>query len=138
MWILKLVGSLVTALLLAGEASALDMCFQVGQGYLVVAKSYKKPAPGKCRALTGYEASTAIPHPATGTACLNAFGTKLYVYWNFVHYDIENLQYSSRTELPYPSLTGGKSRYMRVWPSGNFPGNSFPNSAYPCVPAPLP
>ena len=83
--LIKLGGIVVTILLFAGQASALNMCFGIGQSYLLfVVKGYRKPAPGKCQALAGYEASTAIPYPATGTACLNANSTKLYVYWNTV------------------------------------------------------
>lgn len=132
-------GIVVTALLLAGQASAIDMCFQTGGGVLFVAKSYKRPSAGKCRPLTGYEGSQAKPHPATGTVCLNAYGTTLYVHWNVQLYDgyQDLVHYSSRTELPYPSLTNGTSTFTLVRPSGTDDGY-FNGSAYRCEPAPLP
>jgi hypothetical protein len=127
-------------LLLVGPASAVDMCFQVSS-YLFVMKSYKRPSKGKCRQLTGYEASTAVPHPATGTACLNAFGNALYVHWNAVLEEQGNapVAVSSRTYLPYPSLTSGYTHICTMENSGNLCGVTIlPQSAFPCAPAPLP
>jgi hypothetical protein len=142
MWIIKLVSIVVTVLLLAGQASAVDMCFkeQPGEFPLFVVKNYKKPAPGKCRALAGYEASTTIPYPATGTACLNASGSKLYVHWNYLFTTFlqGSRQHSSSMELPYPSLSNGGTYYVRVASGATESGHLVNSSAYPCVPAPLP
>lgn len=141
---IKLVGIVVTTLVLAGPASALDMCFQVkpsviGTPYLFVTKNYKKPAPSKCRTLAGYEASTAIPYPATGTACLNASSTTLYVYWNVVLNIGPVLNFSAKTELPYPSLASGSTTVVSASSSGvHTDGTSSGSAAYPCSPAPLP
>ena len=140
MWSIKRVGIVAAVLLYAGQASAVDMCFQV-HTYLFVMKSYKRPLPGKCRPLTGYEASTAVPHPATGTVCLNAFGNTLYVHWNAMMEQSGAVHLTSRTQLPYPSLTGGVTHFctMRSPPFENSCGNTVsPQSAFPCDPAPLP
>lgn len=136
--ITRLVGAAAAVLFLAGPASAIDMCFQSDQ-YLFVARSYKRPSPGKCRPLTGYEGSTSAPYPATGTVCLNAFGTMLYVHWSSLIGGFgDQVAYSSRTEFPYPSLTGGTTYSIAASASGN-DDNIVPNkSAYPCQPAPLP
>ncbi|HZR81176.1 MAG TPA: hypothetical protein VFD92_08765 [Candidatus Binatia bacterium] len=138
MWTTKLVGGVLAALLVADQASALDMCFQSGSGLLFVAKSYKRPGPGKCRPLTGYEASTAVPHPATGTVCLNAFGTLLYVHWSALIDDGDGADYGVRTRLPYPSLTEGRSSWISTTSSGTSSGVANGVSAYRCEPAPMP
>jgi hypothetical protein len=141
MWISKLVSIVVTVLLLAGQASAVDLCFQERPvaSLLFVVKNYKKPPLGKCRTLAGYEASTAIPYPATGTACLNASGSKLYVHWSTTLFTTNVEHHSSRMELPYPSLSNGNTLYVRASHSGGtFGGQHLDSSAYPCVPAPLP
>lgn len=125
------------ALSIAGPASAVDMCFSATP-VLFVAKSYKRPPIGKCRSIAGYEASTAIPHPATGTACLNASGTRLYVHWEMLQVTGgEEELYSLRMDMPFPSMTGGFSSHVSV----KLAGNSFGGAgaiAYPCNPAPLP
>jgi hypothetical protein len=137
----KLVAVVAMALFLVGPASAIDMCFQV-HTYLFVMKSYKRPSKGKCRPLTGYEASTAVPHPATGTACLNATGDTLYVHWNaMLEESGSSVHLTSRTQLPYPSSSGGVTHFctLRSPPFGNSCGNTAgPQSAFACQPAPLP
>jgi hypothetical protein len=139
MWIVKIVGVVAIGGLLAGPASAVDMCFEAGSGTLFVVKSFRRPAPAKCRSLAGYEASTAIPHPATGTACLNASASKLYVYWSTMMDSggFTPTEFHARTEFPYPSLTGGETTYHYRSSSQDLFGNTFV-SASRCDPAPLP
>ena len=139
MGFIKVVGAATIGLLLAGPASAIDMCFEAGNGFIFVAKGFKRPPPGKCRSLAGYEASTAIPHPATGTACLNASGSKLYVYWSTMldSGGFTPSEFHSRTEYPYPALIDGETTYHFVSPSQNFYGNTLTDGVR-CVPAPLP
>lgn len=135
-------GALIAALSLAGPTWALDMCFEA-QDFLFVAKSYKRPSRGKCRPLTGYEASTTIPHPASGTVCLNAAGNKLYAQWTAVLAESASIpsHLGVRTELPYPSLTGGRTAGCRLDNGSGSQSTCFttaPQAAFPCVPAPLP
>jgi hypothetical protein len=136
MWFIKRVGIVAAALSLAGPAAAADMCFQAGPTWIFVAKSYRKPAKGKCQELTGYEGSTATAFPAEGTACLNAAGTTLSVRWQAFLYDWRD--FNSLTTLPYPSLTGGYTQYVANSPLGDIWGSINPNSAYPCDPLPIP
>ena len=136
---MKISGIALAAFLVAVPASALDMCFPVGPNTVFVAKGYKRPSKGKCRPLTGYEGSGSTPHPATGTACLNAYGTTLYVHWNTVMYLGDYRQFSSRTELPYPSLANGNSFSVTTLNNGVTEVDYDPSeSAFPCQPAPLP
>jgi len=141
---MKIAGITLAALLVAGTASAVDMCFDTGSpglGYLLVVKSYKRPRPGRCNALTSaYEASTSVPYPAVGTACLNAFGNTLHVHWTTLRtnsggYDEE---VSVRTTLPYPSLAGGVTRYVTRALNGESAGGAGQSAASRCEPAPIP
>ncbi|HZR83496.1 MAG TPA: hypothetical protein VFD92_20550 [Candidatus Binatia bacterium] len=90
--------------------------------------------------MTGYEGSTSVPHAATGTACLNAAGTQLYVNWNVLRDEGTDIAfYSVRMKLPYPSLTGGFTTFCSSSAiAGINCGANSPESAFPCVPAPLP
>jgi len=143
---MKVAGIVVMALLLAGPASAVDMCFDTGlpagPGYLLVVKGFKRPRPGGCRALTSaYEASTSVPYAAVGMACLNASGSTLYLHWSTLRlnsggYDEE---FNARTTLPYPSLTGGTTRWVsKALNTGDFVGNAGNSAASRCNPAPIP
>lgn len=118
--------------LLATPASAIDMCFANFLGPLFVVKGYRPPTRGKCRTWAAYEASTALPHPADATACLNAAGTKLYVHWSFLSFPPLR-QYTGRSELAYPGLTGSTA-YID---SGGTTGSASVLGSR-CTPAPIP
>ena len=137
--VVKVVGVVAASLVLVGQASAADMCFEAGNGTLFVVKSFRRPSPSKCRSLAGYEASTNIAHPAMGTACLNANSSKLYVSWSVLidSGSFTPSEFHSRTEFSYPSLTVGEVTYHFKSPSQDFYGNSTV-SASRCDPAPLP
>lgn len=139
MRILKVLGVVAVGLLFAGQASAVDMCFEAGDGNLFVVKGFKRPGPSKCRSVAGYEASTALPHPVVGTACLNANGSKLYVSWSLLR-DTGGFtpsEFHARTEYPFPSLTGGEATYHLKSPTQDFYGNTIVD-AFRCDPAPIP
>ena len=135
----KVAVPVVLALSVAAPVSAVDLCFEGGfNDTLFVAKGYKRPPPGKCRSLAGYEASTPIPYPATGTACLSASGTKLYVNWNYVKRNAPLYQFSTAIELPYPALSGGSAVYAVFRPDSTFFSGASLIDATRCNPAPIP
>ena len=155
MRIITFVGILGLSLTLAGTGAAGDMCFDTGLfaqppgskcGALIVAKKYKKPPAGGCRAVVGYEASTAVPYPASGTVCLNAAGTRLIAAFTIPLSkptpDQPGLPWQSMQvgmDLSYPSLSSGDADILGTQlASGTFGCSSGFASAAPCVPAPLP
>jgi hypothetical protein len=152
---LSFVGGLavfVGAIMLAATGvSAADMCFPVcgpfpnQNGTLFVAKRYKRPAPGSCSALSGYEASTPIPYPGTGMACLNAAGNTLHVSYSIPVRDTPGLpdhyqQVFVKTDYPYPTLTGGISTTLTADSYGGVPERCSDAGAAAalCHPYPLP
>src|SRR5690606_3401778 len=131
---IKRAAIVVAAILIAGEASALDMCFEGGAQFFV-AKSYRRPPKGTCRPLTGYEASTSVPFAANGTACLNVSGDTLYVQW--VAIVGAGRVFIVRMTLPHPSLTGGESLFSNIRETGTVV-NVTGGRAFKCKPPPIP
>jgi hypothetical protein len=121
----------VGAIMLAATGvSAADMCFSVcpipadPHATFFVAKRYKRPAPGTCSALSGYEASTLVPYPGTGMACLNAAGNTLHVSYSIPVRDTLGFpghfqQVMVKVDYPYPGLTGGSGQTLTLDSDGS-------------------
>ena len=69
----------VTGALLVGSAAratAADLCFLDSHGRVLVGKSFKLPAEGKCKVFNGY--FSGMTTPVSGNAC----GTSATIYFN--------------------------------------------------------
>ena len=68
-------GSLLTALLVAGPASAADYCLDIS-GVQFVAKKFKLPGKGKCKPFAGFCSTCgAQVNSLSGSACTAADGS---------------------------------------------------------------
>jgi hypothetical protein len=123
-------------------AQAVNFCFNPGvddgpHNSLAVALKYRKPHPGSCSPIAGFDIGAADYRSAFGTACLNSAGDLLHV--SYVTTGRSRVPSVVSMDLPYPSLIGGAASVYSDDASGSWNyvvgGNGHANA---CIPQAIP
>jgi hypothetical protein len=115
----SLLLAIVVVAAIVPDALALNFCFNPGtdspNDSLAVAEHFKKPPPGSCSPINGFDLVRLGAPMVTGTACLNSAADTLRVAYTvsyFIHQDpgggiVFGYPLSVYMSLPYPGGPGG-------------------------------